>query len=720
MNNSCKSALNRKQNMLKRVLKVLLAFVVLLVISGVLLVNSVNTQRNKDSIREAVLASTGYELTIAGDMDLNFFPSIGMTLNDVRLKNPSAPQELASTSAAILQVDLRALMRRELLVQELSTDDLHLNFFIDASGKNIWDVDFTADENDTAGLAIARSVEIALEPLEDATATQSAASIDDVIAPNPSNNFSTVSFDRLQISNASIDFQDLSQGVRYNVRNLSIDGSNTNLDGRPFDVDVAFDFLNNGMTKPLPMGLRANVIADINNDSIRISDINFNITPLLLQGQIALTDLNDSLSISGGLASNGFDVIGLMETLGLSEVDADFNADALTEQTPLLQFDFEFGGSRTDFSIPRFSASIGQTEIEADANIRFATEFTPTNISYDIITNNIDITPFISEEENIATDEEDAPGTLPVAEPTAPPTEIIIPTELLSSVNVLGSISIESITAGDFYFQDINAFTNSENGVLDIEIQPVSIFDGTVQGNVRLDGSTDDAALSARLSVKQLNIIDIAPLVSRFNAVTGKLDLEVDYTATGSTTAQLRDSVSGSTTFAITENSVDITLIKQVFTTIDALNPNGGDIQQWPDVIQFSEIGGYIVMEDGVTENQQVKLRMDNLDLSGAGGVDLVAESFNYDLLFTVVGEPALQTIQVDPLYHNVSWPVQCEASFDDDVSQYCRPDFTQVREIFTQIGSNAIRDRLNESIIDQVPEELQDSARGLLRGLLN
>ena len=176
------------------------------------------------------------------------------------------------------------------------------------------------------------------------------------------------------------------------------------------------------------------------------------------------------------------------------------------------------------------------------------------------------------------------------------------------------------------------------------------------------------------------------------------------------------ESISGTTSFAITENSVDIGVLKQVFTAISALSPTGGSIQQWPDVIQFSELGGVILLEAGIRENQQVQLRMDNFDISGSGGIDLTGRSFDYDMSFTILGEPHLQTIQVDELYHNVSWPVECSADFDDEVAQYCRPDFTQVREIFTQLGTNAVRNRVNDALEEQLP----DAARNLLRDLFN
>tara|TARA_B110000093_G_scaffold6973_1_gene6646 strand:- start:1133 stop:1681 length:549 start_codon:yes stop_codon:yes gene_type:complete len=179
-------------------------------------------------------------------------------------------------------------------------------------------------------------------------------------------------------------------------------------------------------------------------------------------------------------------------------------------------------------------------------------------------------------------------------------------------------------------------------------------------------------------------------------------------------------SLNGSSSFAITENSVDIGVLKQVFTAISALSPTGGTTEQWPDVIRFAELGGFILLNNGLSKNQQINMRMDNFDISGTGGIDMQQQNFDYDLQFSILGEPYLQTIQVDELYHNVSWPVECAAAFENEVNQYCRPDFTRVREIFTQLGTNAVIDRLDEVITDQLPPEVSDSARGLLRNPLN
>ena len=678
----------------KNFLKVLAGFVVVLLIAGFFLISSVNTERNKLAIQEAILTATGYELTIAGDMSVNLFPTLGLTLNDVRFRNPAFNQELASTSAAVLSADFRALLRGELYVRELSADDFHINVYTDSSGNNIWSVeDFSsADPSD---------------PVVNSS-TGSTVEQDTV----------SVSFERIRIANASIDIQDAQQGFRYSINNLNFDSRDTNIEGRPFDVDLNFDFLNNGMSTPLPLRLRSTITADVNNGNIDIANVNFSITPVLITGAIAVRDFNDNLSYEGALESNNFDVMGLLQTLGYVEAPATFSGEITSTQD--FGFNLELNGDATQLTVADFEATLGSTDIQANGDIRFATEFVPTNVRYEVITSSIDFSPFTpsgSESEQTQTADEELAAAAPQPQRG---NNIELPFDSLQSFNVLGSVAIESITANELVIQDVNLFTNVEDGVLDIELQPTSLYGGTAQGLIRVDSRSDNAALETQLVLNQLDIVEFAPAISRLNTVTGRLNVETAYSAAGSTTNELLNTLNGTTSFAITENSVDIGVIKQVFTAIAALSPTGESIQQWPDVIQFSELGGYILLEDGITNNQEVLLRMDNIDLSGTGGIDLAAGSFDYDLEFAMLGPPATQAIPINELYHNVPWPVDCSARFDDDVSQYCRPDFSRVREIFAQLGENALRNELQNRLIEQVPEDLEETARGLLRRILN
>lgn len=697
--------------MIKNFFRVLLIAAVLLALAFVGLIFLVNPNQFRGAIEQAVLDATGYELNIAGDLDLRFSPYIGLTLQDVRLRNPASPQELASTSEVSLRVDPGLLLQGELLISEFRADDFHINYFTDADGNNIWNVTpaSSADPQSGAGNA-------------------GGAATPDTTQPSVASTNSSIraSFERIVINNASVDIQDLRAGTGYRINRLNVDSSNANLNGAAFPVALDFVFLNNGISEPLNMALRSNVTFNQSSGELTVDAINFSLTPMLLQGQLTVTGLNNAgetpPQITGHIESNQFTIADLQQTLSPTADTTDL--PGISTQPPV-SFALDFNGTPEQFSVPAITVNVGSTIMQANANVRAATAFDPASISYEVISNALDLTPFMTnaEVENTsgspAAEPVTAASTLPGAT-TGQATDTPLPFDLLNAVNLIGSISIESITARNMVFDDINIFTNLEDGVLDIESQPITAFDGTILGNMRLDARNGAGNLTTQLLLSQLNIANITPTVSPLNAVAGKLDVDAQYTASGATTGELMNSLNGSTQFAITENSVDIGLVKQVFTAISALSTSGEAIQQWPDIIQFVELSGYILLENGIRENQQIKVRMDNFDITGTGGLDLAAQTFDYDLLFTVLGEPFVQTIPISPTYHDISWPVQCSSSFTDSVAQYCRPDFTQVRQIFSQMGTNEVRRRLDDVVNDQVPEQLQDTARGLLRNIFN
>lgn len=665
---------------MKTLLKIIVVFLLLVLVAGAGLVYYLRNADYRSQIEQVVADATGFELVIGGDLSLNFLPNLGFTLADVRLRNPALNQELMSTSRMNLQVDFRELINGRIQVRELLARNFHVNYYINAQGVSNW------------------------EPSNRISAGTDSSS--DSVA---NSDLGDITIDQITIENTSIDYQDMSSGSRYEINNFNLISHDTNLAGRPFDLEINFDFGNNGLSTPIPMSLHSNVIMDMARGNLNFNNLAFSVTPLMLQGELTVANLNSgNPQFSGNLHADPFDVRGLLQTFAvLPEVESLATPNLANQQ--MASFEAQFSGNTSEATLPSLVLTLGDTSIEANGSVRFADQRNPMNISYSINGGDIDLTPLLSSDDDVEPSDDSS---------AASDTEL--PVDVLRTTNLLGSISLSSLTLNDMRFDGINVYTNIEDGVLDLELTPVSAFNGSLQGAIRLDGSGSTAALTTQFSGSALNLVELAPSVSRFNSVTGNLNLEASHSATGNTVNALRDSLSGSTSFTVTDNSVDIGLIKQVFTAIAALSPTGEAIQQWPDIIRFSELGGYVTFEDGLTANQEIKVRMDNFDISGSGGLDLAAGSFDYELLFTVLGEPFTQTIPINSLYHDISWPVSCSANFSDPVNQFCGPDFTQVRQIFTQIGSNAVRRRLEEVISDQLPADVQDATRGLLNNLFD
>jgi AsmA protein len=304
------------------------------------------------------------------------------------------------------------------------------------------------------------------------------------------------------------------------------------------------------------------------------------------------------------------------------------------------------------------------------------------------------------------------------AAPTAPPAQDTeLPIELLQSMNVQASHTIESLAVAGLQFGAIDAQLRVQDGVLNFNLRPVTFYDGQFTSTVNFDTRQNPANITAMSSVQNVNVVGLAQALPLTEFAQGRLNVESMHTLRGRTVNQLLDTINGTTSFSLSDNTIDIGIVKQLFSSISVLSPAGtGDLaQQWPDTVQFSNFAGHLTLVQGLAQNQELKVTMDNFEIAATGGIDLPAESFNYNATLTVFGEPAPQTIPVGELYQGVGWPVICDARFDAEVSEYCGPDFGRVRELFVDISRNAVQRRAQDAITDRVPEELQDAARSLL-----
>ena len=678
--------------LLRTSLTVLGTVIALLVVVVVVVLIRVDPDQYRSTIEDALYDASGLELNIAGEMSLSYRPYIGVILNDVRLKNPDRPQELASASLVSLRVDPRELLSGRLLVQELHADGFHFNWYVDADGNNWW----------------------MTEQLRAGTGSSQDPADEESDSPETTVNF-------ISISNASADLQNLQQGYFYSLRNLELNSQNSNAANQSFPLQANFELIEPTAPAPWPITLSSNNRIDWATGAIDITDFQLALTPTLFQGNVKIENLFSDFQWEAQLATNEFALDDLIDNLLAREAQsASPGLPGFNSERPWqAQLQVEISGDTRQVEMPELVATLGDMRLEMKANVRFSNDMLPTNLNFEIQTNNLDLSPYspTTSEPEEPLPSEDEPFA-PVQDSTSI-FDLEIPESLWSDINVQGSVSIDSLFVNGIQYGSTNLLAIAESGVLDLELQPTNVLNGSVNGNFRINSLPARSEVSLELYIDRIDAADLAlPFLSP-GAVTGSLNMESRYYGTGSTLGEWLDSFSGTSRFAITDNSVDIGVIKQVFTAISALSPSGEAIQQWLDIISFNEFDGYAIFTDGLDDNQQVKLRFDNFDISGTGGIDLYTASFNYDLLFTVLGSPFLQTIPINQQYHNVPWPVRCAAFFDDPVNQFCRPDLVQVREIFTQMGTEVLQDLSEEVVPDQITEELQDSTRGLPRNLL-
>lgn len=153
----------------------------------------------RDRLGEAVEKQTGRALTIEGDLDLHYFPWVGVSIGRTRLGEDPAfgSGDFVSFESASARVKVLPLLSKQIEVGKLTLDGLNVNLIRNAQGEDNW-----ATLASTEGTAA------------DAAATADAGGT----------SFSTERIGGLDLTNATIVFDDRQAGTTMTLSDL---GANT-------------------------------------------------------------------------------------------------------------------------------------------------------------------------------------------------------------------------------------------------------------------------------------------------------------------------------------------------------------------------------------------------------------------------------------------------------------------------------------------------------------
>ncbi len=658
----------------------------------------IDPARYRSALESAFNSQSGLQLEMAGEIAWTLRPQFGITVNDVRLRSPDSPMELASLALLNIRLEPRALLEGRLALQELQIEGLHMNWLVDENGRSNWQrgtpASSTASTTPSAGGGAA-----------------SASLVD------------SSRIEHIGVRNASLALQDRQRGLNLRLHDLRADATGANLRGSRFPLQLAFSLTRDDSGRQAVFDIATQLRVDRAAGSASVEELTLKLNPLQLQGRLAVENLNGTPRWQGSLQSNRFplnDFLDLHVRPDAPEPAAAALAQDFDPTRDQASLSIDFSGDASALDIPSLRLLLDEKQIDIRATWTGAGPTTPARLTYSLIGNALDFngTPASPAAEPAAAEPAE-PATPPAVAPpvTTATTDIALPVDLLRSLDVEGTHSIASLAVGGLQFGTVDARLTVSNGRLSLNLRPTEFYGGQLTAALNYDTRQPTPAMSSIVSLQNLDVAQLARQYPAAGFAQGRLNLESFHTAQGSSSGQLLGSLNGSTSFSLADNAIDIGIVKQVFSAISVLSPAGsGDLaQQWPDVVNFASVEGSLSFASGIASGQQLKLQMDNFEITASGGMDLAQERFDYAALITVYGEPAVQTIPVAPLYQNVGWPVQCSARFDAQYSQYCGPDFARVRDLFVEISRNQVQRRVQDAVTDQVPADLQDAARSLL-----
>lgn len=655
-----------------KILIVAVAGIVVLVVGlVVVLLTVIDPNRYRGALEESVAQQSGLQLQLAGDMGWTFWPVFGLSIQDVRLRNTDSPQELASFSTISLRVDPAGLFRGELNVEEFLAEDLHINWIVDSQGQSNW----PASGSDNAPVVVdAGSAELPM----------------------------AINIRQIRISNARLSVQNLQSGMSMSIQNINLVSRDTNLNNQPFPLTLSMELVDGIGNGNLALNLETTATIDFDAGSLALDSMQLNLSPLTLSGNVSVDNFMADARWEVNVRSNTFPLPHLLANF----MSTDESTLPRPDQQQMTIHQLIANGDPNGVRLDSLELGLGGQQgdrLTLNGDVIYAQGNRPLRIGYQLSSAAIDLDAWLPQAEAPADEASQAPAA-----------DIALPIDLLNSMNVRGAHSVDTLTIAGLQFAPLQFGLVLENGQLNLDTQFAGFYGGDLEMTLRLNARNSPAQLAMTSELSNINATTLSADMPRLNFFTGRFDLNTTHVMSGNTVNALMDTITGSSRAQLSESSVDISMLKQVFSAISVLSPSGDMASSWPDVVQINNTEAVLNFSNGITSGQEFAMRLDNFDIAGSGGINLQEGNFDYQLAFTILGEPAPQSIRVNENYQNVAWPIRCEAAFIDSPVRYCSPDLQRVREVFAQIARGEIERRATDVIGEQV-DRVRDRLRNLL-----
>lgn len=696
----------------------LLGLAGLIVLGLIVVAVAVDPNRFKPQL-EQLAEREHIDLTIAGELEWRFFPSLAVGIGNTRASGADIPD--IAFDQAFLQVAWGPLLRGEIAVKGISIDGLYLDLGEAATGDDAVEA--------AGGVPLALGTE---QELDDGT---------------------RLAIENIRLTNSQVVYRDASGAQAY-IRDIQFNANGFNTKGTPFPLQLSMTLPEDIAGTPLQVSLKTqlradthltefglertqitassldaeepllrdihanfNAILDLNTDRASVTNLELGLQTLRASGHLEAEQFSTDLRASGNFSIAEFDPRWLLAAL---DVDlADFPETSLRKTS--LATDFSASSERISLRDLNFSLDNIVIKGSLDAGM------TPRSLDLTLTGNSIDLRQYMAVPAEVA---DDGQGDTPPASSGAPEQALLAPVAgaLLWLDGGRGNITIsaEQIITEVVTMEQPRVRLGANNNVLAINQIAAGAWGGQLGLSGNIDFNHPQPAVRVQLEVTDVDLEQALIQLGDFQDLSGHGSIQFSGNTSGESAEALQRNLIGEGAFQLTQPHYHGFNVERAYCEMASLvEQRALTDREWPEGTQFIDLtGDFHIAGPRITLNNY-QSGIGNLAVRGRGRVDLEQES--YDVLVNANLQAEMTSAQGCEVrssrIRNRDIPIQCKGDFDGSTS--CRPDEQFVQQLIRGQLEGLLRDKLldrngadeDDSDADTAAEE--DPVRSLLRGVL-
>lgn len=591
-----------------------LAVIIFLIILAVLaLIFLVDPNRFKPRI-ETLAKDQGIALQINGDLGWNFWPSLGVAVNDVRVAALETPDEsIAELQQASLMLRLMPLLRGEFQVDHIAVDGLNLTLAVDESGKGNWEA-FTQPKAD--------------QPQTQPSQTQTQSAQTQPPADDAASSL-TLDVEQISLTNSDLAYTDAQTNQAINLRDINLTMSGVNTRMEPFALDLGF-VLEQTQPDSQKLTLTGKVTGQLSMDSALN---NFGLSQGQLQLDVAgkesaaialdyslnLTDLKGNMAYKGQIELKETNLRKLMAAMGV-ELDT-AKRDALGK----FSLSGAVEGNTTSVKLDNLKLTLDETDLTGSAAI---TSFETSALRATLTGNTFNADDYLP-----------PPSDKEIPADNAPAQDTPLPLDSLRTLNLNIKLGLGKLIVNKIALENIDAKVLAKNGMIEPTLSAIA-YKGKITAKGQLDARGQLAQLQFDAGVEGL---ELEPLLkdmemdSKFG-LQGAVQARALGSGQGNSTNALFNSLRANANFSGAQVRVSpINLEEQFCKLVNLVNQVDDPAQDWEAYTEMTELSGTVKLRDQIITIDSFKAGVEKLQLGTHGKINLATDQYDIFLPFKLV-----------------------------------------------------------------------------------
>jgi AsmA protein len=574
---------------MKKAIIALVILIVVIVAAAVALPFIVPIDRVKQELVTAASDATGRDLSIEGDFSLSIFPTLGVKASNVSFSNAAGAStaNMATIDSLALKLDLLPLLGGKVQVDEFILTKPVINLEVDKNGQGNW-VFETGDAKE--------------EPKSETAASDSSDGSMNL-------GISDLNLGDVRIVDGTISYIDQKAGTRTDLTDVNLNILLAGLD-EPFEAKGDAVWNQEKTELNIKVGaLRAilenrntttNLSVSSKNVSLKYDGAVTTLDPLVLGGDTVLDvpsvrDLAEWVGQPINAAGDGFGPLNISGKVGVNASKYSFTGATIVfdKINGVGDFSIDLGGKVPDI--------VGKLALET-----------------------LDLNPYMS-----ADDQTSSSGAqTSTAKSGSAEKWDTTPIDLagLNDLNAKFDLSVQEILVNKIKIGSSALATTLKNGILDVGLNELNLYEGTGRGNVRVNAQNPTLKVSNSLTIENVQLQPLLTDAADFEKLSGKGLVQVDVTTSGKSQADMVNALNGDGQILFEDGSISGINLAAMARNVATAFTDSGESQK----TDFAELSGTFVIKSGILTNNDLKMLNPFIRLSGAGTVELPPKTMNY------------------------------------------------------------------------------------------